>query len=113
MRCSVGVARVRSIRILLLYSAPPPDRPRLVVIRIAPFAASMPYSADASTPLRLVTDSMSLGLTSAARLVKSMPRLLSAVVECKADPLDLVSIPPRRSSGLAALSTRARGQQLE
>src|SRR5258707_12630786 len=45
---------------------------------IAPFAASMPYSADASGPLRTVSDSMSSGLMSAARLVKSTLRLLNA-----------------------------------
>src|SRR6266487_6901263 len=75
---------------LLLYSTPPPDRPRLVTMTIAPFAASMPYSADASTPLRIVTDSMSLGFKSAARFVKSIPRLLSAVVEFTSDAIAVV-----------------------
>ena len=45
---------------------------------IAPFAASMPYNADASGPLSTVSDSMSSGLMSAARLVKSTLRLLNA-----------------------------------
>ena len=48
---------------------------------MAPLAASMPYKAEASGPLSTTSDSMSSGLRSAARLVKSTPRLLNAVSE--------------------------------
>src|SRR3954469_2010390 len=58
-----------------------PALPRFVVMMIAPFAASIPYSPAASGPLSTVMDSMSSGLMSAARLVKSTPRLLNAVEE--------------------------------
>ena len=52
---------------------------------IAPFAASMPYNAAASGPLSTVTPSMSSEFRSAARFVKSTPRLLNAVVELLSD----------------------------
>jgi hypothetical protein len=52
---------------------------------MAPFAASMPYSAAASGPFNTVSDSMSSGLKSAARLVKSIARLDSAVFEFASD----------------------------
>src|SRR5436309_590543 len=64
---------------------PPPARPRLVLITIAPFAASMPYSAAASGPFNTVSVSMSCEFRSAARLVKSTPRLLNAVTELLSD----------------------------
>ncbi len=87
-----GCERTVSKRMLFVYSIPLlPDLPRFVVMTIAPFAASMPYSAAASGPLRTVIDSMSSGLMSAARLVKSTPRLLNAVEE------------PGRSDGRAAV----------
>ena len=70
---------------LELYCMPPPALPRFVLITSAPFAASMPYSAAASGPLSTVTVSMSCEFRSAARLVKSTPRLLNAVVELLSD----------------------------
>src|SRR5207237_6056422 len=70
---------------VLLYVMPPPALPRLVLMMIAPFAASIPYSAAASGPLSTVTPSMSSEFKSAARFVKSTPRLLNAVVELLSD----------------------------
>src|SRR5207247_1227848 len=64
---------------------PPPARPRFVLITIAPLAASMPYSAAASGPFSTVSVSMSCEFRSAARLVKSTPRLLNAVTELLSD----------------------------
>ena len=52
---------------------------------IAPFAASIPYNAAASGPLSTVSVSMSSGFMSEARLLKSTPRLLNAVVELLSD----------------------------
>jgi hypothetical protein len=40
------------------------ERPRLVVIRMAPLAAREPYSAAAFGPFSTVIDSMSFGLMS-------------------------------------------------
>src|SRR6476661_6051343 len=68
-------------KLLLYWSVFEPALPRFVVMTMAPLAASMPYRAAASGPFRTVIDSMSLGSMSAARLVKSMPRLLNAVAE--------------------------------
>jgi len=39
-----------------------PTRPRLVVIRITPFAASVPYSVAAEAPFTTSTDSISSGV---------------------------------------------------
>src|SRR5438552_16371482 len=70
---------------LELYCMPPPALPRFVLITSAPFAASMPYSAAASGPFSTVSVSMSCEFRSAARLVKSTPRLLNAVTELLSD----------------------------
>src|ERR1051325_2978294 len=81
-----GCASLRSTVKLLLYSTlVAPGLPRLVVMTIAPLAASMPYRAEASGPFSTVSVSMSSGFRSAARLVKSTPRLLSAVLELWSD----------------------------
>ncbi len=49
------------------------------MITTAPEAASIPYKAEASGPLRIVIFSISSGLISAPLLVKSTPRLFKAV----------------------------------
>ena len=84
-RCSCGFAPVHSTRALLEYSTPPPGLPRLVVMTMAPFPASMPYNPAASGPFNTVSVSISSGFKSAARLVKSIPRFDSAVFEFASD----------------------------